>query len=301
MPHISVIICSFRRQRFIVPALDSLRAQHYDDFEVIFVDNNSPDETAAICANYRIQYPYFPLRYVLETNQGHSFARNRGIAEAKGAILSFIDDDVEVEPDFTLELNKFFSGHPHVNAAGGRIIPRFEAGRPEWLSHWLEPLYACVDLGDEIRPFKGRKYPFGANMAFRKEVFERYGLFDTELGRKGLSLVGADEKDLFERLKKAGEPILYMPKVSLLHIMPADRGEIPYIRRQAIAVGISEKLRLRNKPAQWLGKVFSEGIKTLGSLILAIGYLSKGRPSAGWMLLRFRFWVGFGFLGGKEK
>lgn len=301
MPTISVIICSYRRQRFIEPALDSLRAQQAGDFEVIFVDNNSPDDTAAICAAYAEKHPDFPLRYVLETLQGHSFARNRGIAEAKGTLLSFIDDDVEVESHFIEELQHFFTSHPHVKAAGGKIIPKFEAGRPAWLSPWLEPLYACVDLGEKVIPFKGRKYPFGANMAFRKEVFETYGTFDTELGRKGLSLVGADEKDLFDRLKKAGEPILYMPKVSLYHIMPADRGEIPYIRRQAIAVGISEKLRVRGSLKKWLGKWMSEKVKTWGSMVLALGYLFKGRPQAGWMLLRFRYWVWYGFLGGKEK
>ena len=137
MPHISIIICSYRRQRFIEPALDSLRAQILGDFEVIFVDNNSPDETAALCAGYAEKHPDFPLRYVLEKNQGHSFARNRGIAEARGDILSFIDDDVEVMPDFVKELHDFFATHPHVKAAGGKIIPKFEAGRPAWLSPWL--------------------------------------------------------------------------------------------------------------------------------------------------------------------
>ncbi|MFC2185890.1 glycosyltransferase family 2 protein [Fulvivirgaceae bacterium LMO-SS25] len=297
MPKISLIICSYNRARFIEPALDSILAQEYEDFEVIFVENNSPDNTLEICHNFQKVHPDFPLKVFTEYNQGHSFARNRGIKEASGKIISFIDDDIILKANFLKNLADFFDQHPNLQAAGGKIIPHFEAGRPIWLSSYLEPLYACVDLGNVPKQFKGRKYPFGANMAFRAKIFDKIGLFNTDLGRKGSSLMGADEKDIFQRIKGIDEEIWYIPNVSLLHIMPADRGEVAYIKRQAIAVGQSERVRVGGSYDAILGKIGSEMIKWAGSVVLGLGFLIQMQSPKAIMLLRFRYWVLLGLLG----
>ena len=299
-PKISIIICSYNRARFIEPALQSILNQQYNDFEVIFVENNSPDNTLDICHDFQKTYPDFPLKVFTEHNQGHSFARNRGIKESNGEILSFIDDDVILQNDFLNNLNDFFNARPSLKAAGGKIIPKFEAGRPVWLSTYLEPLYACMDLGDVPKQFTGRKYPFGANMAFRASIFEEIGLFNTDLGRKGNSLMGADEKDVFQRIKDSGEEIWYMPSVSLLHVMPADRGEIAYIKRQAIAVGQSERVRVGASVIAKLNKAISELIKWAGSVVLGIGFLVQLQGSKSLMLLKFRYWVLLGLLAIKK-
>jgi len=300
MPKISLIICSYNRARFIEPALRSIQNQDYDDFEVIFVENNSPDNTLEICQNFQTSNPEFPLKVFTEVNQGHSFARNRGIKEASGEIISFIDDDVILQTDFLKNLSNFFDSRPNLNAAGGKIIPKFEAGRPIWLSTYLEPLYACMDMGNVPKRFKGSKYPFGANMAFSAKIFDEIGLFNTDLGRKGTSLMGADEKDVFERIKAIGEDIWYMPNVSLLHIMPADRGEVDYIRRQSIAVGQSEKIRVGGDFKAKLNKAASELIKWIGSIVLGVGFLLQMQSPKAFMLLRFRYWVLLGLLGIKR-
>ncbi|MGE0929751.1 glycosyltransferase family 2 protein [Peijinzhouia sedimentorum] len=300
MSKISLIICSYNRARFIEPALDSILAQEYEDFEVIFVENNSPDNTLEICHNFQKANPDFPLKVFTEYNQGHSFARNRGVKESSGEIISFIDDDIILKANFLKNLAEFFDQRPNLQAAGGKIIPHFEAGRPTWLSSYLEPLYACVDLGNVPKQFKGRKYPFGANMAFRAEIFDKIGLFNTDLGRKGSSLMGADEKDIFQRIKAINEEIWYMPTVSLLHIMPADRGEVSYIRRQAIAVGQSEKVRVGGRISSVFNKGLSEFIKWVGSFVLGIGFLLQTQSTKAVMLMRFRYWVLLGLLGIKK-
>ena len=297
MPKISLIICSYNRARFIEPALESILAQEYADYEVIFVENNSPDNTLEICQNFQKSHPNFPLKVFTEYNQGHSFARNRGIKESSGEIISFIDDDVILKPNFVKKLAEFFDQRPNLQAAGGKIIPYFEAGRPIWLSSYLEPLYACVDLGNVPKRFNGRKYPFGANMAFRATIFDKIGLFNTNLGRKGSSLMGADEKDVFQRIKAIDEEIWYMPSVSLLHIMPADRGEVTYIRRQAIAVGQSERVRVGGSYYSILSKIGSEMMKWAGSVVLGLGFLIQMQSPKAIMLLKFRYWVLLGLLG----
>jgi glycosyltransferase involved in cell wall biosynthesis len=299
-PKVSLIICSYNRARFIEPALKSVLDQNYDDYEVIFVENNSPDNTLEICHNFQKFHPDFPLKVFTELNQGHSFARNRGIRESSGEIISFIDDDVILQNNFLKNVCEFFDTRPALKAAGGKIIPKFEAGRPIWLSSYLEPLFACMDLGNIPKRFKGRKYPFGANMAFRASIFEQIGFFNTDLGRKGTSLMGADEKDVFQRIKATGEEIWYMPSVSLLHIMPADRGEVDYIRRQAIAVGQSERVRVGGSIRSKLNKFLSEGIKWAGSIVLGIGFLLQMQSPKAFMLLRFRYWVLLGLLGFKK-
>jgi glucosyl-dolichyl phosphate glucuronosyltransferase len=297
---VSVIICSYNRARFILPALQSFIHQSSKDFELVFIDNNSPDNTHEICANFKKEYPEISLNLVKEFNQGHSFARNRGIREAKGELIAFVDDDVILDKDYVINLIQFFKNHPQAIAAGGKIVPHFEAGRPKWLSSYLEPLFACVDKGSKIGFFKGRKYPFGANMAFRASIFEEIGVFDTDLGRKGNSLAGADEKDLFQRIKRKGYPIYYIPDVWLLHIMPKERGELSYIRRQAIAVGLSERIRVLKGELSVLRKLASEIFKWGATIFLFFWFLFTIRPSKGLMLVRFRYWVLLGLLGIKK-
>ena len=297
IPKISLIICSYNRARFIEPALQSILSQQYENYEVIFVENNSPDNTLEICQSFQNRHPEFPLKIFTELNQGHSFARNRGINESNGEIISFIDDDVVLQADFLKNIDIFFDQRPKVKAAGGKIVPKFEAGRPIWLSSFLEPLYACVDLGNLPKRFAGRKYPFGANMTFRAAIFKQIGQFNTDLGRKGNGLMGADEKDVFQRIKDIGEEIWYMPNVSLLHIMPADRGEVAYIKRQAIAVGQSERVRVGNQFSSVLNKGVSELLKWAGSVVLGIWYLLQMQAAKAVMLLRFRYWVLLGLLG----
>jgi GT2 family glycosyltransferase len=197
-------------------------------------------------------------------------------------------------------LARFFEENPDVKAAGGRTIPHFEEGKPSWLTPWLEPLFACMDLGNEERAFKGKKHPFGANMAFRSEIFPKFGGFNTQLGRKGKGMAAAEEKEFFARLKKAEEPIYYVPGAALYHIMPASRTSRSYIKRQAVGIGVTERIISKGSFGRWLSSFFSEKVKTLGSLLLAIAYLFTGRTAAAGMLIRFRFWVWRGFLTGKE-
>jgi hypothetical protein len=142
-------------------------------------------------------------------------------------------------------------------------------------------------------PFKGSGFPIGANMAFRKTVFDTYGVFDVELGRRGEGLEGGEEKEMFLRLKKGKEKIYYVPGVSVRHIIPPHRVELAYIKGLAIGVGRSERIRIRKSGLkEVLNKFISESIKTAGTIILSLGFLLKFQhPYKAIMLLRFRFWV----------
>ena len=162
------------------------------------------DYARAIVRNGR---PYVPLQMVCETRQGLSYARNCGIEASSAPYIAIIDDDETVNPDFVRAYIDFFDSHPDAVAAGGRIVPAYEADPPKWISPYAErPIANPLDLGESVRPFPKDRCPGGGNMGVRRSAIERYGAFDPALGRVGQKLIGGEETDFFERLSRSGEP-----------------------------------------------------------------------------------------------
>lgn len=298
-PILSIVICTYNREEFIGKTLLHLSQQSlsYDDFEAIVVNNNSTDGTESICREFIQSHPDMQIKYCLETQQGHSYARNRGIRESSGEFIAYIDDDAFVHPDFSSNIIRFFKEHPEVQAIGGKIIPAYQNGRPKWMSHYLLPLVSALDMGKNPKPFQGRKFPVGANVTFRKAVFDRYGMFNVKLGRIGSGLMGGDEKEMIYRMKKNGELIYYVPNVVVEHVIPTRRLQMEYIRGLAEGVGKSEKRRLQSESlTSKLSRALEELIKIGGTLILSLLYTLRGQWVKGWMLIKFRYWVMMGFL-----
>ncbi|NBT09122.1 MAG: glycosyltransferase family 2 protein, partial [Chitinophagia bacterium] len=92
---LSIVICSYNRASYISEALDSLYHQSIglNSFEAIIVDNNSIDNTTEVFNQWRASHPNGSFSYLTESQQGASFARNTGAANAKGQWLCFMDDD----------------------------------------------------------------------------------------------------------------------------------------------------------------------------------------------------------------
>ncbi|MCR9253055.1 MAG: glycosyltransferase [bacterium] len=300
-PQLSIVVCTYNRDQYIQKTLEHLRDQTIkkSKYEVIIVNNNSTDNTNEIiesflkgegenCSNFR---------YFIELNQGHSFSRNRGITESNSPLINFIDDDAFVKPDFAEEIIKFFDETPDAKAIGGKIIPHYEGEKPKWMSKYLLPLVAALDMGTKVTRFKGSKFPIGANMTFRSSVFEKYGIFNVDLGRKGSGLEGGDEKDVFMRMKKNNEPIYYLPTAQVDHVIPEKRIQKDYIKGLAVGVGTSEKKRLKTLDTQTkLGKILSEFIKIGATGILFMIFMLSLKFEKASMIFRFRIWVLQGYL-----
>lgn len=268
------------------------------DYEVIVVDNNSPDNTfeyieAQISGN---------IHYVLEMQQGLPFARNKGIEEAKGEIISFLDDDACPDEFYIERMLAFFDNHPECIGIGGKIEPIFEGTqRPKWMISQLLPLVAALDLGNTSLKFGKGKFPIGANMAYRKEAFTTYGGFDNALGRRGASLEGGEEKDLAIRLQNAGFELWYVPEISVTHTIPGKRLQTDYIKGLAKGVGSSERKRMSKYGfIPKFVRFLEELKKIIGSPVLASYYLLIGNFSAATMIIQFRIWVIQGYLHGKK-
>jgi len=291
---ISIVICTFNRAEVLPTCLEHIVDQDAapSQYEVLIVDNKSMDETPSICRECIRLNPNHTIRYVVEENQGHTFARNRGIAESTGNVITFIDDDAYASRNFVSAIRQFFADHPDAAAMGGKIIPLYESKQPKWMSNYLLPLVSALDMGNKRRVLRDRKFPIGANMSFRRHVFDDYGLFKTELGRRGDGLEGGDEKELFIRLKLNKEKIYYAPNPKVKHFIPDRRVTIEYIRGLARGVGTSERKRLSMYGrGEVLKKVFEEILKIGGTMVLWLLFMLKMEPQKAVMLVRFRYWV----------
>ncbi len=295
---ISFIICTYNREKYIYDCLSRLAKNTVQEgWEIVLVNNNSTDHTEAECERFKKDYTPKNYRYVVETQQGLSFARNRGIAEAKGEWLVFLDDDAMVETDYIANLQVHLEKHPEAGAFGGQIVPFFEDGEPAWYSKWAMGFVSAIDMGSEVIPFGKNNYPIGANMGIKREVIGAVGMFNTELGRTGNNLLGGEEKDLFNRIRKAGYPILYFPNIGVQHCIPGRRTTNEFIARLAEGVGVSERLRTRKiGSCAYAKRLFMEGVKWGGTLVLWCQYTLQGHRPKGDILVLFRYHVTKGLL-----
>lgn len=253
LPFVSVTICTYNRAFWLRQTLEFITRQDYpaDRWEILVVDNNSRDETAKVVAEFA-RAPKVP-RYFLETNQGSSYARNRGIAEAVGEIVVFTDDDMLGPTDWLRTLMQPFvrPGNERVAAVGGEVIPVFPEGLPAWLDGYWKPLNFRNDVG----PLRPNQLPMTANLALRKAVFSEVGLFRTDLGRIGNHSLFNEDHDLCRRVFAAGYSMWYSPHASLQHQIPAGRLTFSYTCRQmrdAARSRVVESTGRGGKGAGWL-------------------------------------------------
>lgn len=229
----SIIICTHNRAESLqktLHAVAQLKVPSRLQWEIIVVDNNSRDHTRKITENC-IKNFNIPLRYVFEPEQGLSHARNRGLREAQGSIILFIDDDVRPESEWLVKMLEGMEKYS-CSACGGYIAPVWEVEKPSWLTERFYGFLAIkLDTNGPRQIFKTADLPFGANMAFRREIFEKYGFFDTSRGRRGDILASGEDGELLKRLLEKGESIYYFPDSRVYHIIEAFRLKKAYFRR----------------------------------------------------------------------
>jgi glucosyl-dolichyl phosphate glucuronosyltransferase len=301
-PFISCIICTYNRERFLHSSIESMVGQTLPKnlFEVIIVNNNSTDNTDTIARSLIEKYnETVNFKYVIELKQGLSHARNRGIEEANGEYICYIDDDAIASPDFLKNIVDFFESNPNAAGVGGKIIPEYVDGKPAWMNHFMEGLVSKVDNGEEIFEYNGSKFPIGCNMTYKKSVLLEIGMFDPDLGRKGNSGEASEEKDVFFKIYNIGYKVYYLPNIPVKHIIESSRLEYPYIQKISAGIGRSERLRVAK-----LGKIklllkFAELIFKFGAaLLIAMYYCLKMQFSKAKAVIVFRIDVFRGWFSG---
>ncbi len=297
---ISIIICTYNREKYIGPLLESIAKNDYPkgDYEILLVDNNCTDNTRAVCQSFAETHKDVNFRYVVEPEQGLSAARNKGIKEAKGDIIIYVDDDALVDSNYISSYADHFANNPNTMAAGGPIEPLYETEEPKWMSPYTKALLtAWMNYGTKECEYPKGRYPGGGNAAYRKIVFDKVGLFNTELGRKGTALLASEEKDIFDKMHSLGMTVLYLPTPVLHHIIPQAKLEQPYFERLTRQIGISERARTKAiSQKKYFERLMSEVIKWCGTLVLLCIYTLQGNPLKGWKLVLFRKNVTAGLL-----
>ncbi|MFL5774423.1 MAG: glycosyltransferase [Flavisolibacter sp.] len=300
-PDISVVICSYNRADYIIGAIESLNRQTLDKkrFEVHVVDNNSIDNTGDLVQEYISTHPDFNLRYLTESKQGASFARNTGAAFSSAPLLCFMDDDAIAEKDFLQRIAEFFTTHPNAAALGGRIIPKYIPEEPNWMSHFVSSLVGNFDYSPHITQFAPGKYPLESNMIVKKSDFDLVNGFNTDLpGVKGTLRIGGEGKDFFLRLQALGKEVYYDPFAIVHHVVEVKKLTPHYLYRVASGIGRGERVRTKMLGGwPFFKKIIEYLYKLAGSFVLGAWYAVKGKPQQSLPVIRFRIDALKGLLG----
>lgn len=300
---ISVILCTYNRDRYIYNVLHSIAIGTLpsSEYEIVLVNNNSTDRTEDECRRFQADHPDIRFRYCVEPQQGLSYARNCGIRNAEGDLLVYVDDDALVNEIYLNTYADFFERNKEAVAAGGPILPQYDGcEEPAWMSHYTRQLITGkLYLGEHEREFPHDAFPGGGNAAYRKSVFDAVGLFNVELGRKGNSLIGAEEKDLFDKMTSRGMKFYYLPTAILYHLIPPKKLTQDYFDRLTYSIGVSERYRTKQIGTQkYMIRLVKEAIKWGGTLVLWISFALKGQFNKGNKLITFRWNVSRGLLRG---
>ena len=239
----SIVIATYKRAALLRDTLESLsHLQPGAPWEVIVVDNNSPDETRQVVEAAAPSFPV-PLHYLFEREQGRSAALNCGFRVAQGDIVVTTDDDVRVEPDWLNQI-EFGLATKQCDYVGGRVEPMWESEPPRWIPRSNGRMWAVIallDYGPDPIRF-GKRVPLGVNMAMRREAIERTGGFDTSIGRKAGTLLGQEVREWCMRASAHGLVGYYIPAMVVRHLIPTERLNKKYFRRWFFWRGISRAM-----------------------------------------------------------
>lgn len=214
---ISIIICTRNRAPKLKSCLQSISLLAYQNYEVIVVDNAPDDDSTRQVAEA------WGARYILEEKKGLDRARNKGISEAKNELVAFTDDDVRVDAFWLKNINRNFS-NPGVMCVTGCVGPE---AIDTWAQEVFELHYGGMGHGFERKFIRREKmneerllwasnFGIGANMSFRKKIFESIGGFDPALDL-GTPSNGGGDIEMFHRLVVKGNLLVYDPSVFVWH------------------------------------------------------------------------------------
>ena len=252
----TVVVCVYTEKRWtdIEAAVESVAAQDVAPVETLVVVDHNP----ALLERAQAELP--GVRVLANAHvQGLSGARNTAIAEAKGDVVAFLDDDARARPGWLAALLEPYEDVT-VQAVGGVAHPRW----PTWPNGGRRPnvlpgphptdgdatgeldwIVGCTYTGQPTERAEVRNL-MGCNMSFRRAVFERVGGFAEEIGRIGKNPLGCEETELCIRARqawaRAGEKIriVFEPRAEVDHRVSHDRVEWAYLRRRSWAEGLSK-------------------------------------------------------------
>ena len=295
-PFVTIAICTYNREDLLPYCLATLKSQSIskEAWEIIIVDNNSSDETANIAKSFIEENKgNLNIRYVFEPQQGLSFARNRCVSESAGEFITFIDDDVELDINYVLEIVNFFNRNKSAIGLGGKTITKYVDGeKPKWISKYLYGLVGQTDHGDEVKQFtKKMKYPIGCNMTYKKEILLQVGGFNNELKNR------SDDKYINSQVVKLSNEIYYNPKVYSRHLIDKARLTYDSFKKLYTKTGSEEIIRATKEGKKWQ-TVLLQFVKLGAGLGLFGMYALRGKVIQGKYIFLSQYYALKGCLSG---
>ena len=241
-PFISVVVATRERPKSLAACLDSLARMDYPDYEIVVVDNDPVTSVTASLVRGRAEEN---LRYACEPRRGLAAAHNRGLEQARGAIVAFTDDDVILDGKWLIEIARGFGAAADVACVTGLIMPAELQTQAQLLlethGHFgkgfeqrLVNSGACRPA-DPLFPFTVGKLGSGANMSFSKDRLCELGGFDPAIG-VGTAARGGDDLAGFFSVLAAGYSLVYQPTALAWH---HHRRDLASLGNQAYGYGVA--------------------------------------------------------------
>jgi len=270
-PDITVILATRNRAAHLGRALSHLAAQDTGGafaYDVLVVDNGSADDTRRVVEERRGDGA-MELRYAFEPRAGKPYALNTGMAQARGAIFAFTDDDTRPAPTWLRELWTCLC-EERADAVAGRVLPRWVAGRPDWLTDEAIGELGALGLVDHgaLRRHSARRQDcrwVGSNLAIRRTAALDLGPYDVRLAR-------GQDTEYYRRAVSRALAVVYEPGAVVYHEIPPERLTADYFRGWYGRAGTSRALagpweraqlatimpvwryrRIARSAAQWVG------------------------------------------------
>ena len=247
MPSLDVIIPTYNRSTLLSLALGSLLRAHRPDawhITLVVVDNNSTDDTRAVVEAIA-HTATLPVRYLRESRQSSSSARNTGILASQADFLGFIDDDEQVDDQWFEIIAREFAD-PATDFIGGPYYADPDLDLPDWLPCDYPAVIGIMQprpRGVFGSTFTGNLN--GGNSVFRRHIFEQVGLYSTELGRGARALLSEEDAELYGRVRAQGYNGIFVPDLVIVHHIPPDRLTVRYHRKWCFWRGVSQGLLAR--------------------------------------------------------
>ncbi|NET30814.1 MAG: glycosyltransferase [Cyanothece sp. SIO1E1] len=221
-PLVTVAVCTRDRPDDMKLCLEAINKLDYPHLDILVVDNAPTTEgTKAL-----IEQHYPQVRYVREPRPGLDWARNRAALEAKGEIIAYTDDDVVVDSGWVKGLAQVFAENPEVMTVTGLVVPYELETRAQVLfeenggfGRGFECIRYQVEPGRKLSwelLWNAGRYGTGANMAFRRRLFDQIGYFDPALD-VGTVTNGGGDIEMFFRVLREGYCLVYEPRAIIRH------------------------------------------------------------------------------------
>jgi len=202
-------------------------------YEIIVVDNNSHDDTRLRVEESAREHAN--VRYLLETKQGLSQARNCGADAARGEYLLYIDDDAIAPSDYLENILAAVETH-RPDILGGPVYPYYFVAKPRWFRHEWE--IRCYARRSGFVTTGGIS---GSNYVIRRDLLKILGMFDPLLGMKGDELGLGEDRMVLETYRKSlpseNQRVYYALECPVLHLVPASKMRLGYMLSRHFATG----------------------------------------------------------------